>query len=382
MDPDPPLHETYKALFANTKISSTDDDDRRLVTVEERELPLIDLSRLSLNEAEQKQCKEEIARAGHEWGFFQVINHGISMELLEKLREEQVRVFKQPFRNKFLNFSDGSYRWGTPTATSLRQLSWSEAFHIPMTDISSSSMEPFATKVASLAQKLAEILADKLGHNSTFFQQSCLPSSCYLRLNRYPPCLIPSDIYGLMPHTDSDFLTILNQDQAWSNGFYNSVEHCVVTHPTKERFSAAYFLCPSYETVIESCSQPSVYSKFSFREYKQKVQEDVQRYGYKNTHQKVCFQTSSRPKLKASCTETCGTEQEWLLWNEGGNFPIDELLRWVHIALLCVQDDPALRPAVSSAILLLRTNSAARFLHMIYLQPSGLPSSFSGNTCI
>ncbi|KAK8488245.1 hypothetical protein V6N13_120052 [Hibiscus sabdariffa] len=215
MDPDPPLHETYKALFANTKIFSTDNDDRRLVTVEERELPLIDLSRLSLNEAEQKQCKEEIARAGHEWGFFQVINHGISMELLEKLREEQVRVFKQPFRNKFLNFSDGSYRWGTPTATSLRQLSWSEAFHIPMTDISS-SMEPFATK-------------------------------------------------------------------AWSNGFYISVEHCVLTHPTEERFSVAYFLCPSYDTVIESCSQPSVYSKFSFREYRQKVQEDVQRYGHKVT---------------------------------------------------------------------------------------------------
>ncbi|KAK8646258.1 hypothetical protein V6N13_120050 [Hibiscus sabdariffa] len=343
MDPDPPLHETYKALFANTKISSTDDDDRRLVTVEERELPLIDLSRLSLNEAEQKQCKEEIARAGHEWGFFQVINHGISMELLEKLREEQVRVFKQPFRNKFLNFSDGSYRWGTPTATSLRQLSWSEAFHIPMTDISSSSY-----------------LADSF---------SIFISSNYAYANHLVNVLTSSSM--------EPFAT-----KAWSNGFYNSVEHCVVTHPTKERFSAAYFLCPSYETVIESCSQPSVYSKFSFREYKQKVQEDVQRYGYKNTHQKVCFQTSSRPKLKASCTETCGTEQEWLLWNEGGNFPIDELLRWVHIALLCVQDDPALRPAVSSAILLLRTNSAARFLHMIYLQPSGLPSSFSGNTCI
>ncbi|KAK8642182.1 hypothetical protein V6N13_011539 [Hibiscus sabdariffa] len=175
-------------------------------------------------------------------------------------------------------------------------------------------MEPFATKVASLAQKLAEILADKLGHNSTFFQQSCLPSSCYLRLNRYPPSPIPSDIYGLMPHTDSDFLTILNQDQvgglqlvkdgkwiavkpnpealiinigdffqAWSNGFYNSVEHCVVKHPTKERFSVAYFLCPSNDTVIESCSQPSVYSKFSFREYRQKVKEDVQRYGHKVT---------------------------------------------------------------------------------------------------
>ncbi|KAK8601084.1 hypothetical protein V6N12_050928 [Hibiscus sabdariffa] len=307
MDPEPPLHETYKPLFASTKT-----DHRSLVTVEEGELPLVDLRRLSQKEAEKEKCKEEIGRAAHEWGFFQVMNHGISMELLEKLREEQVRLFKQPFQNKSLNFSAGSYRWGTPTATSLGQLSWSEAFHIPMTDISSSSMEAFATKVASLAKQLAEILAEKLGQNWSYFQSSCLPSTCYLRLNRYPPCSIPYDVYGLMPHTDSDFLTILHQDevgglqlvkdgkwisvkpnhqaliinigdlfQAWSNDFYTSVEHCVVTHPTQERFSAAYFLCPSYETVIESCSKPSVYTKFSFREYRQKVQEDVQRYGYK-----------------------------------------------------------------------------------------------------
>lgn len=74
-------------------------------------------------------------------------------------------------------------------------------------------MEPFAAKVAILAQKLAEILAEKLGHKSSFYQESCLPSTCYLRLNRYPPCPVPSDIYGLIPHTDSDFLTILHQDQ-------------------------------------------------------------------------------------------------------------------------------------------------------------------------
>ncbi|XVF27813.1 hypothetical protein REPUB_Repub14bG0141200 [Reevesia pubescens] len=325
MDSDPPFQETYKTLFANSKTSLNNNDDG-LFIVEERELPLIDLSRLALDELESEGGKKEIARAAREWGFFQVINHGISRDILEKMRDEQVKVFKQPFHNKcredkYLNFSAGSYRWGTPSATSLRQLSWSEAFHIPMTDISSSgafnrtlssSMEQFATKVASLAQKLAEILAEKLGHKLNFFQENCLPSTCYLRLNRYPPCPIPSDIFGLMPHTDSDFLTILHQDQvgglqlvkdgkwiavkpnpealiinigdlfqAWSNDSYKSVQHCVVKNPTKERFSVAYFLCPSYETMIESCSKPSVYRKFSFREYRQKVQEDVQNYGYK-----------------------------------------------------------------------------------------------------
>lgn len=77
----------------------------------------------------------------------------------------------------------------------------------------SSTMEQFATTVSSLALKLAEILAEKLGHKSTFFHENCLPSTCYLRMNRYPPCPIPSEVFGLMPHTDSDFLTILHQDQ-------------------------------------------------------------------------------------------------------------------------------------------------------------------------
>lgn len=74
-------------------------------------------------------------------------------------------------------------------------------------------MEKFAGTVSNLAQRLAEILAEELGHKSTFFMENCLPSTCYLRMNRYPPCPISPDVFGLMPHTDSDFLTILHQDE-------------------------------------------------------------------------------------------------------------------------------------------------------------------------
>lgn len=76
----------------------------------------------------------------------------------------------------------------------------------------STTMEQFVTTISELAQKLAEILAEKMGHNATFCKENCVPSTCYLRMNRYPPCPIP-EISGLMPHTDSDFLTILHQDQ-------------------------------------------------------------------------------------------------------------------------------------------------------------------------
>nr|GEV70741.1 gibberellin 2-beta-dioxygenase 8 [Tanacetum cinerariifolium] len=181
-----------------------------------------------------------------------------------------------------------------------------------LTKVGSNAMEQFATMVSDLAENLAEILAEQLGHKSDFFRKNCLPSTCYVRMNRYPPCPISSQVYGLMPHTDSDFITILYQDQigglqlvkhgkwiavkpnkdaliinigdlfqAWSNDVYKSIEHRVVANTQSARFSTAYFFCPSYDTMIQSCVENSVYRTFSFREFRQQVRDDVKRLGYK-----------------------------------------------------------------------------------------------------
>ncbi|XP_075106452.1 gibberellin 2-beta-dioxygenase 8-like [Nicotiana tabacum] len=323
--PDPPFEETYKKLFDDIRIGKASNINyHNLFVVEECELPLIDLELLNGREFEREECKRKIAKASQEWGFFQVVNHGISHDILEKMRMEQINLFKKPFNEKMNEknhkFSKGSYRWGTPSATCLQQLSWSEAFHVPLTDISNSSglsslsttMEQFATTLSELAHKLARILSEKMGYKSKYFRETCLPNTCYLRMNRYPACPLSPQVFGLMPHTDSDFLTILHQDeigglqlirdgkwisvkpnpqaliinigdlfQAWSNGVYKSVEHRVVTNKAKERFSTAFFLCPSYDTEIRSCFEPPVYRRFTFREFRQQVQEDVKNFGYK-----------------------------------------------------------------------------------------------------
>lgn len=130
---DPPFHEAYKILLDKNGI----DNDEEVVA-EECELPVIDLRRLEESDAAaREECKSQIARASQEWGFFQVVNHGISSDIFRRLRCEQEKLFKQPFHKKTKedNFSAGSYRWGAPSATCIRQLSWSEAFHIPLTDI-------------------------------------------------------------------------------------------------------------------------------------------------------------------------------------------------------------------------------------------------------
>jgi gibberellin 2-oxidase len=69
--------------------------------------------------------------------------------------------------------------------------------------------------------------------------------------------------------------------KAWSNNRYKSVEHRVMTNATTERYSVAYFLCPSYDSPIGTCREPSPYKAFTFGEYRRRVQEDVKKTGKK-----------------------------------------------------------------------------------------------------
>ncbi|XP_030928441.1 gibberellin 2-beta-dioxygenase 8-like [Quercus lobata] len=321
MDYEPPFQETYKNFLQN---SFDESEDKNLFMVEECELPLINLSQLNLEQLERDKCIKEIAEAARQWGFFQVVNHGVPQEILNNLQYEQKMVFHLSFEKKaeekFLNLSTNSYRWGNPEATSLKQVPWSETLHISLADISRmdkrnslrSTIDAFGTTASTLAQSLAEILAQSLGIESNFFRENFPPKTSYIRMNRYPKCPLASKVFGLVPHSDSNLLTILYQDQvgglqlmkdgrwfkvkpnpkaliinigdlfqALSNDVFKSIKHRVVSPQEVERFSAAYFYCPSNDAVIQSYAKPAMYRPFTLREYRQQIQKDVQDTGDK-----------------------------------------------------------------------------------------------------
>ncbi|MCE5166511.1 hypothetical protein HAX54_021024, partial [Datura stramonium] len=139
----PPLLHDYSKLSRLHSSRDNNDGEANLsadqkVFMEEWELPLIDLNGLkSKDEREKTRCEDAIAKASCEWGFFQVVNHGVSLELLRKMKREQMELFKAPFEMKAkCGILNNSYRWGNSTATCPKQFSWSEAFHIPLTKIS------------------------------------------------------------------------------------------------------------------------------------------------------------------------------------------------------------------------------------------------------
>ncbi|KAK9681622.1 hypothetical protein RND81_10G015800 [Saponaria officinalis] len=327
---EPPFEEVYENFFL--QYGTTPLRNTNATVLEIKDLPLVDLGPLvGGDEEDRERCKREIVEASKEWGFFQVINHGIPNTILEDMNKEQVKAFREPFKKKVNdNYLDialpkGSYRWGTPSPTRLEQLSWSEAFQIPLTGLANCDnsdidcnfkrdnnltpiVKQFATTVSELALKLANILDENLGHNegSSTIREICLPSTSYLRMNRYPPCPKYFGLTGLVSHTDSDFLTILYQDQvgglqlvkdgkwievkpnpntlivnigdlfqAWSNGVYRSVEHRVVANKEVERLSIAFFLNPTYDAIIESSKKPQIYKKLTLGEYKHQIQQDT-----------------------------------------------------------------------------------------------------------
>ncbi|TXG67389.1 hypothetical protein EZV62_008664 [Acer yangbiense] len=264
-------------------------------------------------------------------------------KVLDSMRYEEMKMFNQPFRKKskenFMNLSAESYRWGNPIATCLRQLSWSKAFHISLTDISrldnvcnnsrSAINGLFLEKAAGLAQRLAEVLAQNLGLKSSYFQENCVGALQlmkdveWLNVKPNPEVLIVNivkmeeeglsvdvlwtehylDLHkgvggglsvGLHDEKENPdgvllpiFGVLLSASDvkgvalSLSNGVYKSIEHIVIAHLEVERFSMAYFYSPSNEAVIESCSHPTVYRKFSFGEYKQQIQMDVRATGDK-----------------------------------------------------------------------------------------------------
>jgi gibberellin 2beta-dioxygenase len=140
MDSNPPLLSAYKTLLAKHPQQF---HPSRIASAAECDLPLIDLRNLtSTNINTVQKCKNEIIMAASEWGFFQVINHDISHDLLFQLRKFQVNLFHEAFEKKreekLLELAPENYCWGTPSATNLEQLSWSESYHIPLNSINES----------------------------------------------------------------------------------------------------------------------------------------------------------------------------------------------------------------------------------------------------
>ncbi|KAJ0989980.1 hypothetical protein J5N97_008336 [Dioscorea zingiberensis] len=66
---------------------------------EDGELPLINMSRLLYIQHLQEEAMK-LGLACQEWGFFQLVNHGISDEVIERMKCEIQGFFQLPLQEK------------------------------------------------------------------------------------------------------------------------------------------------------------------------------------------------------------------------------------------------------------------------------------------
>ncbi|XAR57104.1 Codeine 3-O-demethylase [Bertholletia excelsa] len=264
-------------------------------------IPVVDLSKLfegSPNDFQSEVSK--LAASCEEWGFFQVINHGIEQELVERMERLAMEFFMLPLEEKQkYPMAPGTVQgYGQAFVFSEDQkLDWCNMFalgvepqfiRVPKLWPSkppnfSETLVEYSGEVRSLCKKLQGFIATSLGLNKHSFEEMFGEAVQAVRMNYYPPCPRPDLVLGLSPHSDGSALTVLQQrkgssvglnilkDGSWvpvqplpnalvinigdtievlTNGRYKSVEHRAVVDQDRDRLSIVTFYAPSYDVEL------------------------------------------------------------------------------------------------------------------------------------
>ncbi|KAL5562499.1 hypothetical protein UlMin_032246 [Ulmus minor] len=289
----------------------------KLVPTEAKGIPLIDLSAINSIDSEPDQAAidelvREIGSACKEWGFFQVINHGVPLEKRWKIELAARKFFAQPLEEKRKVRRDEVKVLGYYDAETTKNVrDWKEVFDFTVEDPTfvpasflpedkevtkwnnqwpenpaelREACEEYAQEVQKVSNKLMQLIALSLGLPADRFSGFFKDQTSFVRLNHYPPCPIPDVALGVTRHKDAGALTVVTQDdvgglevkrkcdgewvlvkptpntyiinvgdiiQVWSNERYESVEHRAIVNSEKERFSIPFFLNPAHYTMVK-----------------------------------------------------------------------------------------------------------------------------------
>ncbi len=277
------------------------------------------------------QVVAEVAGACRDWGFFQVVNHGVDAALSEGALAVAREFFDLDVEAKRRASRSLDNPWGYyDRELTKNRRDRKEIFDFGQEDSTPWPQKPPAFRAAlqayeaashDLALRLVDIAARGLDLPSGVLTEPFNPEhSSFMRLNFYPQdseLLRGDDMpaagpLGISPHTDAGGLTVLLQDgidglqvrrgdewfdvaavtgaltinigdmmQVWANDEYYAALHRVLGSGDRRRYSIAYFLNPSYDCVVRPLADaPPVYRDIPWREFRGlRAQGDYGDYG-------------------------------------------------------------------------------------------------------
>ncbi|KAH7687625.1 (S)-norcoclaurine synthase protein [Dioscorea alata] len=265
---------------------------------DEEDIPVIDFHKLldpELSDAESSK----LDLASQNWGFFQLINHGVPEEVIQRMISVVEEFFKLPLDEKMLFKQPPGQLEGYGQLflfSEEQKLDWADILFFYTSPLHlrkvglwptnpstfRDAFDEYSMEVKKLANCLLGFLAKNLGLDPTEMTGMLENGAQFVRINCCPPCPEDKKVLGVSPHSDSSFLTLLLQvndvqglqirrNDKWlpvkplpgafvaniadafeilSNGKYKSIEHRVVTNTEKERFSIAAFHGPNTNATV------------------------------------------------------------------------------------------------------------------------------------
>ncbi|CAL9235999.1 unnamed protein product [Arabidopsis halleri] len=272
-----------------------------------------------------------VRSACEEWGFFQMVNHGVNHSLMESVRGAWREFFELPLdeKRKYANSPDTYEGYGSRLGVVKdAKLDWSDYFflnYLPSSIRSPSKwpsqppkirelIEEYGEEVRTLCERLIETLSESLGLEPNHLMKALGGENkvgASLRTNFYPKCPQPQLTLGLSSHSDPGGITILlpdekvaglqvrrgdgwitvksvpnalivnigDQIQILSNGIYKSVEHQVIVNSGMERVSLAFFYNPRSDIPIGPIEElvtenrPALYKQIRYDEYRSLIRQ-------------------------------------------------------------------------------------------------------------
>lgn len=306
------------------------------------EIPIIDIGRLTGKAGAEgiDAVARQIRDACVNYGFFYISDHGVSEQLITEAIAANQTFHARPLAEKLKLRLNQWHRGFEPFAASTllsstrfepaKQADQLESYVVrqevspddpgyckkelmgpnlwPDDPAFRDVAERYDAALRDLGLRLLPAFSVAVGEGPTFFSDLMVPATTAMRMIHYSPSpkSSPADLYGIQPHTDYGFITILAQDDVgglevrrvdgswidarpvsgtfivnigdilarWTNDVFNSTPHRVINRSDqRSRYSIAMFFDPHVDTAVHCLdgfkddAAPSKYDAVRYGDY-------------------------------------------------------------------------------------------------------------------
>ncbi|CAL0310777.1 unnamed protein product [Lupinus luteus] len=193
----------------------------------EHTIPVIDLAYIGTDPSAHQEIVGRIREASEAWGFFQLVNHGIPVSVLEEMKNGVLRFFEQDIEVKKELYTHDQMRTFIYNSNfdmySSPALNWRDSFmcylapNAPkpeeLPEVCRDILLEYGTSVKKLGIVLFQLLSEAHGLHSEYLTDIGCAEGLLSLCHYYPACPEPELTMGTTKHSDSCFLTVLLQDQ-------------------------------------------------------------------------------------------------------------------------------------------------------------------------